>query len=616
MAHYWIVQFRNAVTTIVSIGGFFMGFALADDWPQWRGPNRDNRSRETGLLETWPEQGPPLLYQIIGLGAGISTPAVVGNQVFTLSVFDGIEYVVASNVETGERNWISPLGQPSDGYVVYHRLMRWLSQRTTTVYDGKLYAVTAYGSLVCYSCSDGKQLWSKDFGTEYGVTRQTWGFCDYPLVDGDVVICVPGGSKATVVALNRHTGDEVWRTLLEPSNFPNRNSKFVRSAYTATLRGSVQGLDYYVIGTDQGVSFLNHVDGRLLKRYEEFQPGIAFSHTPLFDNSDLIITNGYGGGVTRLEIGRIGQDLSLKTVFRVGKSLDAFQDSGILVDGKLFLGGNLLERVDPLTGETLTRLRGRGRQAYTFADGRLYGFFSDGRVTLTDVNSLDLAPTGTFQLPDKQPSIGVTMPVVANGRLYLRDDDRLYCYDVSTTALSMPKDSKRVTHAVPKFDPSLADRPLPVPIYLPTPEKVVTRMLVEAKLMTGQKLVDLGSGDGRIVITAAKQFGAKSVGYEIDKELVEISRAKIVQEKIAELASIEASDMFQADLTEVDVLAIYLYPIVMENLKKQIAQMRPGTTIVSHQFKFPGIEPEKTIEVQSGARELHLIHIYKTPLKN
>jgi hypothetical protein len=74
--------------------------------------------------------------------------------------------------------------------------------------------------------------------------------------------------------------------------------------------------------------------------------------------------------------------------------------------------------------------------------------------------------------------------------------------------------------------------------------------------------------------------------------------------------------MFQADLTEVDVLAIYLYPIVMENLKKQIAQMRPGTTIVSHQFKFPGIEPEKTIEVQSGARELHLIHIYKTPLKN
>ncbi len=590
----------------------------ADDWPQWRGPNRNNVSSETGLLQTWPEGGPPLLFQIEGLGAGIAAPAVVGNRAFTLCVFDGIEYVVAFNVETGERVWISRLRLPSDGYVAVHRLMRWLSQRTTTVYDGKLYAVTAYGLLVCFSCDDGRQLWSKDFGKEYGVTGQTWGFCDYPLVDGDALICVPGGSKATIVALNRHTGDEVWRKLLDPSNFPNRQSKLVRSAHTATLRGSVQGLDYYVIGTDQAVYFINRTDGRLLASYEAFHPTTAFSHTPLFENTDLLVTNGYGGGIARLALGLDGQSISLKEVFRGRQKLDTFEDSGIVVDGKLFLSGNSgrsLDCFDPHTGDILNRAQVQGRNAFTCADGRLYTFFVDGKVTLTDVNSKDLSSLASFQLPQKQPSIGVTMPVVANGKLYLRDDDRMYCFDVSDNALSATKEPKRVTHIAPKLDPSLADRLLPVPIYLPTPQEVVTRMLAEAKLMSGQKLVDLGSGDGRIVVTAAKQFGARSVGYEIDKELVAISRAKIADAKIAELATIEASDMFKADLTDVDVLAIYLYPDVMNQLKKQIEKMHPGAIVVSHQFKFPGIESDKAIEVQSVTGERHLIYVYKLPLK-
>ncbi len=205
---------------------------------------------------------------------------------------------------------------------------------------------------------------------------------------------------------------------------------------------------------------------------------------------------------------------------------------------------------------------------------------------MTDVNSIDLAPLASFQLPDKQESLGVTLPVVAIGKLYLRDDDRMYCFDVSSKALSAPRDTTRVSHVAPRMDVGQADRPLPVPVYLPTPQHVVTRMLEEANLMPGQKLIDLGSGDGRIVLTAAKQFGARSVGYEIDKDLVAISRSKIAAAQVAESASIEASDMFKADLTDVDVLAIYLYPAVMDQLKKQIEHMRPGTIVVSHQFKF------------------------------
>ncbi len=356
------------VTTLLS--------AKADDWPQWRGPQRNNVSVEVGLLKNWPDSGPPLLYQIEGLRNGISAPAIVGNRAFVLSVFDGNEYVIAFNVGTGEREWFSRLGLPSDGYVVYHRLMRWLSQRTPTVYDGKLYAVTAYGLLVCFSCDDGKQLWSKDFGTEYGVTKQTWGFCDYPLVDGDALICVPGGSEATVVALNRHTGNEVWRSVLVPSKTSTRSQ---RSAHSATLHGRVQSLDYYVVGTDQATYFINRTDGHLLASYEEFHPSTASSHTPLFYNSDVIVTNGYKGEVARLEISLEGQVMSLKEIFRSRQSLDAFGDSGILVDGKLVLSGNSgrsLDRIDLLTGVTSINARMQGRHAFTCADGRLYTFFT------------------------------------------------------------------------------------------------------------------------------------------------------------------------------------------------------------------------------------------------
>ena len=175
--------------------------------------------------------------------------------------------------------------------------------------------------LVCFSCDDGKQLWSKDFDKEYGVARQTWGFCDYPLVDGDVLICVPGGSEATVVALNRHTGNEVWRRVLVPAKTSTRP---LRSAHTATMRGSMPGFDYYVVGTDQAIYFINR---------------------------------------------------------------------GILVDGKLVLRGNSgrsLVRLDPLTGDTLISAPMQGQHAFTCADGRLYTFFTDGKVTLTDVNSKEL----------------------------------------------------------------------------------------------------------------------------------------------------------------------------------------------------------------------------------
>lgn len=241
----------------------------------------------------------------------------------------------------------------------------------------------------------------------------------------------------------------------------------------------------------------------------------------------------------------------------------------------------------------------------------------DGLVFLIDVDSANLEMGSSFQLPDIQPARGVTLPVIANGRFYLRFDNQLFCFDISRNVLKDQTGASLVRHLPPKLDPSLGDKRLPVPIYLPTPSDVVTRMLREADLKPGQKLVDLGSGDGRIVIEAAKSFGARAMGYEIDQELVASSRAAIVKEQLTATASIEAVDMYKADLSNVDVLTIYLYPVVMDALRKQISRMPAGSRIVSHQFQFAGVELEKQINMQSEeSGEKHSIFFYRLPLKD
>ncbi len=590
----------------------------AADWPQWRGPNRDNVSSETGLQDSWPAQGPPLNYRIDGLGSGITPPAIVGERAFTITEFDGYEYVLAFNADTGQRLWLTPIGIQSNDFVNYHVLMRWLSQRTPTVHDGKLYAVTAFGLLVCLATEDGQPLWSKDFRQEYDVSRQSWGYCDYPLVDGDLLICVPGGTQATIVALNRHTGQEIWRCLLTTSSLRNVRERIQRSGYAATLHGQLGSLAFYVVTTNEAVHFLSKSDGKPLAKYDRIYHATANSHTPLFDRGDIVATNGYAGGMARLGISSSLQAFKLTEKYHNTVRLDAFQDIGLIARGRMFhaQNGQVLICLDPNSGETLFARRMGSRFAHSYADGHLYCVSVDGLVSLIDVDSANLETQSSFQLPEIQPARGVSLPVIANGRLYLRFDNQLFCYDVSASAVNGLAGSQVVQHLPPKLDPSLGDRRLPVPIYLPTPSDVVTRMLQEVDLKPGQNLVDLGSGDGRIVIEAAKSFGAHAVGYEIDDELVALSRAAIVKEQLTATARIETVDMYAADLSSVDVLAIYLYPVVMDELKKQITRMPDGSRIVSHQFQFPGIEPEKQLTMQSEeSGEKHAIFLYRLPLK-
>ena len=251
------------------------------------------------------------------------------------------------------------------------------------------------------------------------------------------------------------------------------------------------------------------------------------------------------------------------------------------------------------------------------AEGAVYRRAAGGLVTLIHVDREGSQIAGQFQLPDTERQAGGTAPVISDGRLYLRDNDRLFVYDVRKSVKDRPPAEPIIVGLPPMGNPQTArDARVPYPIYLPTPRDIVARMLKEAGVGEDTKFVDLGSGDGRIVVAAAKQHGAKAIGYEIDEELVDISRKTIAEQKLEKLARIEASDMYKADLSDVDVVAVFLYPAVLNKLKPQFAKMKAGTRIVSHQFSIPGIKPEKELMMKSETTgQEHRILLYKLPLR-
>ena len=188
----------------------FTRSASAADWPQWRGPDRSNFSRETGLLQEWPTNGPPLAWQSSGLGLGISPVSVAAGRIYTVGNRDGAEFAFALDAASGAKIWATRLGAA----VAENALMRWLTQRSPTVDGERLYTLTANGELFCLRTADGQKLWQKSYAKDFR-SRRSWGYCDHPMVDGDNLICTPFSSNATVVAFNKRSGTVVWKAAVE-----------------------------------------------------------------------------------------------------------------------------------------------------------------------------------------------------------------------------------------------------------------------------------------------------------------------------------------------------------------------------------------------------------------
>ena len=579
-------------------------------WPQWRGQNRDNRSTETGLLKSWPDKGPPLIWRVDGLGDGIASLAISEKRIFTSTTIGEAEYAVALDEDTGETLWSTEVSTA----VKENLLMRWLSQRTPTVDGNRVYIFTNTGWLVCLDANNGQVKWRTHYPTEFGTKQGKWGFCDRPLIDGEKLICTPGGTNATVVALDKHTGQRLWSRLLE------NNEPF---SYAAPLQIATDGLRQYVVFLSGGIVSFAANDGRVLWRYDKIATRLANTYTPLALDDGLLCANGYSSGLARLKLVRENDKVTYKEQYFQKQSFDAFEDSSILVDGHMyaFLSNGLPACIDIKSGKTVWQARGsgKGKAAATYADGHLYIRWSDGTIGLVEDNPTAYVEKNFFKLDEPRNGIGSTFPVIASGCLYLRDNDRLYKYDVSQRSVDAVLPEPRViTMAKPeqsKRQHLPSSQRGAKAIFVPTPMDVVAKMLEIAKVGKEDVVVDLGSGDGRILIEAANKHGCRAIGIEIDPELVKISKQRIQDASLNDLVTITEADLFEAEFGDATVVTAYLYSDLLKRLLPKFGKLKPGSRIVTHQFAIPGISPDETVRIvsqETGAE--HTIYLWTTPL--
>jgi len=588
----------------------------AEDWNQWRGPDRSNISFETGFLTEWPVEGPPILWELTGLGDGIASVSVAAGRLYTVGYRDGGEFLWCLNALTGEKIRASRLGPP----IQDHPLMRWLTQRTPVVDGDRVYTLTAQGVLSCRRTEDGAQIWHRNYQEDFAASRHAFGYNDHPLVDGERLICCPAGSSESVVALDKHTGEVKWSTTV-PDTGPN--------AFGATLVSNIGNLRQYIVKFHNCIAGLAADDGRLLWQYTKHSGRITSSHTPIVYEDKVFQLNPYGQGAALLQLVSHGDSapLEVREIYE-GRilRLSPFQDIALRIGDHLYAAQGASRPVclelnsGQISWEPL-KVNANGLMAMTAADGCLYLRWADGTVALVEATPSEYRPKSTFRIPNVVDARGVTLPVVSHRRLFIRDNNRLICYGISPEMLPGPTVSPRLQLALsPAEQEDTSTREAAEPsqqsdaVYVPTPHDVVKAILDAAGVEPGEIVYDLGSGDGRILIAAARDYEANAVGVEIDVELVKQSQQQAAKLNLTHLVTIRQGNFFAADLQAADVVTVFLPPEVLERLVPQFTRMKRGSRIVSHQFQIPGMKSHDVVGATSpedGA--VHNLYLYKIP---
>lgn len=388
------------------------------DWPQWRGPDRTGVSRETGLLKSWPAEGPRLLWKARGLGGGHSTPSVARGRIFGMSYRGDDEFVWAVDAAGGKPVWSTRIAPAN--YSI-GRQAHAGSASTPTVDGDRLYSLGESGDLVCLQVADGKLLWQKNLVKEYGGRVPNWGYSESPLVDGDKVIATPGGSDATLVALNKRTGGVVWK-----AQVPGGNS----AHYSSVIAADVAGQRQYIQFLGGGVVGVAAKDGKYLWRYESPANRTANCSTPIYRDQHVFAASSYGtgGGLARLAA---GPDGVAATEVYFTRRMQNHHGGMVLVGDHLYgFDGSNLTCLNWKSGEVAWSDRSVGKGSLVAADGHLYARSERGPVALVEATPTGYREKGRFEQPERSREAAWAHPVVAGGRLYLRDQDQLFCYDV------------------------------------------------------------------------------------------------------------------------------------------------------------------------------------------
>ena len=399
--------------------------AYPADWPQWRGPQRNGVSAETGLLKEWPKQGPRLVWQAKDIGDGYAAPSVVGNRSYILSNrgLDN-EFVQALSTQDSKQVWATRLGKVGNP----EQMPYFPTARSTPTIDGALlYALGSDGDLACLETASGKIRWRKSLRADFGGHPGQWAYSESPLVDGDVLVVTPGGAQATIVALNKKTGETVWKSAVPGGD---------DAAYASVIIVETGSRKQYVQFLARGLVGVDARTGQFLWRYDATGKGNTNIPSPLASNGYIYTSQSRGpGGLVRLVAA--GQGVAAEQVYLQRGLPDSV--GGSVVVGAIHYGttGEGLVAADWATGRVLWQDAGTTGGAILYAEDRLYIHGEDGEVALAEATPDAYRQKGRFMPPDRPKQTRAAMekawayPVVANGRLYIRELDSLWCYDIS-----------------------------------------------------------------------------------------------------------------------------------------------------------------------------------------
>jgi outer membrane protein assembly factor BamB len=399
------------------------GFTQAANWAQWRGPERNGLSTEKGLLKQWPAEGPKLAWQADKLGDGYSTPAVVGDRIYLLGN-RGLEdeYVLCLNGVNGEKIWETRIGNVGNP----DQRPPYPGARSTPTVDGDaLYALGSDGDLARLDAKTGEIAWHKNLRTDFGGKPGVWAYSESPLIDGDIVIATPGGDEATIVGLNKATGDLVWKTAIPE----------MEAAYASAVKADLAGRTQYVQFLSKGLVGIDAANGELLWRYDHTAQGsMANIPTPVVKGDYIYSASGKGGGGLVKIVADDGKFTAEEVYFE--PQLPRAIGGSVLVGDHLYgTSSDSLMCVEFLTGEVVWRDRSIGAAGVCYADGMLYLHGENGDVALVEATPDEYREAGNFtppNAPDRGKSKAWAYPVVADGKLYIFDWGTLWCFGVKS----------------------------------------------------------------------------------------------------------------------------------------------------------------------------------------
>jgi len=390
------------------------------NWPQWLGPDRNGVSRETGLLKSWPPEGPKLLWKAEGLGTGNSTPSVAGGRIFGMSYRGNDEGVWALDEPTGKPLWSTRIA--SANYQIGQQAHDG-SACTPTVDGDRLYVVGESGDLVCLNAADGKLRWQKNLVRDFGGGVPSWGYSESPLVDGEKVIATPGGRSATLVALNKMDGEVIWKAQVPEGD---------RAGYASVIAADVNGQRQYIQFLGGGVVGVAAADGKYLWRYNNPANRTANCSAPIFRDNIVFAASGYntGGGAVKLTAGPGGGVTAQELFFT--RNMQNHHGGMVLVGDYIYgFNGSNLACIGFKDGQVAWEDRSVGKGSVTYADGCIYARSERGPVALVEATPRAYVEKGRFAQPDLSGKTTWPHPVITGGRLYLRDHNVLLCYDVT-----------------------------------------------------------------------------------------------------------------------------------------------------------------------------------------